>query len=516
MLVPPDSSPAAEPLLTIMIPVYNGAKYLGHLLTLFADAYAETPAHFERVEIIVANNLSEDRTQEIAESFVACLPILRPIAMSAHMQTAEENIFRSFPYCRGIYTWALGVDDIPNFAVFGRMIALLAAGQADFYLFNFASVSQKMELTRTSLFHMRCEQYDINLVDLTQRFGFWGAIAGISGQIMRTAAVRDYDFKALIDATGKVYAHVTAYLECFKSGRTSVINIPLVFYKWTAADAQSHAHWRNGAKTLGVFDEYFWTRGYIRQLEYLERKDIISSDYLRYMLEANEANLFRPIFVVADKFANQLRIMSETDEQRNRLTEAEFDGIYRYLLRKEPFLRDYLWKLRDIYGMLREGRRVGNTEWQELKRFEQVFSDYLIASLFQAEAGDYEIYRVARSYYGVHRCYRHVLLERLRYLDGEEFAPEVFKGDSLEEVTGKITLYEQRSVELRRIRRERSFKPAPPQASGNGSIMVKDAGTPRGELDQLKKTLQIIEQSLSWKITRPLRWGMAKLRGFRA
>jgi hypothetical protein len=46
--------------------------------------------------------------------------------------------------------------------------------------------------------------------------------------------------------------------------------------------------------------------------------------------------------------------------------------------------------------------------------------------------------------------------------------------------------------------------------------MVKDAGTPRGELDQLKKTLQIIEQSLSWKITRPLRWGMAKLRGFRA
>jgi FkbM family methyltransferase len=42
--------------------------------------------------------------------------------------------------------------------------------------------------------------------------------------------------------------------------------------------------------------------------------------------------------------------------------------------------------------------------------------------------------------------------------------------------------------------------------------MDTDAPNAQGELAQLRKTLENIEQSLSWKITRPLRWGMARLR----
>jgi glycosyltransferase involved in cell wall biosynthesis len=521
------SEPAPFPeksttLLTIMIPVYNGAKYLGHLLTLFADAYAKTPAYFGGVEIIVANNFSVDKTQEIAESFVPLLPILRPLALSPHLPTAEENIFRSFPYCTGTFTWALGVDDIPNFAVFDRVIALLADGRADFYLFNFASISEEMELTRTSLFYMKQTEYKINIVELTQRFGFWGTVAGMSGQIMRTASVRDYDFNGLIEQTSKIYAHVSAYLDCFKSSITLVINLPLVFYKWTSTSDAVVAHWRKGAKILGVFDEYFWTLGYIRQLKYLEKKSIISNDYLRYTLETNITDLFRPVFVVAEKFANQVRIMSDTNEERNQLTELEFDEIFEYLIQVEPFLRDFLWKLKQIYVMLLGGAKPGHAEWLELKRLEIVFYDYLVASLFQLEVGEYEVYRVAQSYYGVHRWFRHVLIDRLRHLDGEDFAPEVFTGRSQAEVCDKIISYERNSVDSKTIRREQGFDPSKQMADRKNVHASQNALAELNQKyqqlkqahEQLMQTMKIIEQSLSWKLTKPLRWGREGFRKF--
>jgi len=46
--------------------------------------------------------------------------------------------------------------------------------------------------------------------------------------------------------------------------------------------------------------------------------------------------------------------------------------------------------------------------------------------------------------------------------------------------------------------------------------MDTDTPNSQAELAQLRKTLEIIEHSLSWKITRPLRWGMARLRFYRA
>jgi len=247
-------SEVSQPLLTILIPVYNGEKYLRNLLELFADAYVRMPEYFSEVELIVANNVSQDLTQEVADSFKTKLPFLRPLSLTPHLPTAEENIFRSFAFCQGRFTWALGVDDIPNFSKFGQMINLLKRGDSDFYLFNFAVVSEKMHLWRSSIFFLKGDEHPVNLVDLTQRFGFWFTVAGISGQIMRTELVKDYDLTALAQKTSKIYAHVAAYLECFKSSKAKVVNLPLVFYKVSHNDIN---HWRRAAKTIGVFDEFF-------------------------------------------------------------------------------------------------------------------------------------------------------------------------------------------------------------------------------------------------------------------
>ncbi|MDE8346639.1 MAG: glycosyltransferase [Acidocella sp.] len=353
-----------DKLLTILIPVYNGEKYLKNLLQLFADAYARMPEQFADVDLVVGNNVSTDGTQAVAESFVSTLPILRPLILTPHLPTAELNIFRAFRLCRGIFTWTLGVDDIPVFSSFGGVIDHLRAEQADMYLFNYAVVSPKMKVTRHCVFQMNQPSYAVNIVDVTQRFGFWSTVAGISGQIMRTASVMDYDLPQMYEKTTKVYVHVGAYLECFKDRRTTLINLPIVFYKSSPND---FVHWRKAAKLMDVCDEFFWTLGYVRLLVYLEEKSIIDSNYLKYMLETNERNSFRPIFIVVEKFSNQIMLMTKTDEPRNHLSEDEFAEISGYLARKEPFLREYLWKLREIFDLVRSGGLVSDSDWENLK-----------------------------------------------------------------------------------------------------------------------------------------------------
>jgi hypothetical protein len=351
-----------------------------------------------------------------------------------------------------------------------------------------------MRLAKHGIFNLNNEYQEINIVELTQRFGFWGVLAGISGQIMRTSFVKSYDFSSLIEKTGKIYAHVTAYLECFQTGRTRVVNLPLVFYKLTPYSESSAAHWEKYARLNNVFDEYFWTLGYIRHLEYLEARGVIGSEYLRYMLETNEVGFFRPVFVMADKLANQLRIMSNSKEARNQLGRAQMVEIVSYLSRKEPFLREYLWRLLVLHEALAEGRPVVDADWADLQAYMEPFNDFLLAPLFQCAVGDYEIYRVANGFFGVYHTYRPALLDRLRYLGHETLGPEVFAAASLKAVKQKIA--------------EGQGVPTRPLAAS------AKVGGPR--LMLLERELEVMRNSASWRITRPLRMFMSVIRQLRS
>jgi glycosyltransferase involved in cell wall biosynthesis len=479
----------AQPLLSILIPVYNGAKYLEHLLGLFEEAYRRNPERFDSVEIVVGNNVSEDRTQEIAEAFKSKLPILRVLSLTPHLPTAEENIFRYYESCRGTFTWALGVDDIPNFECFGRVIEWLEKGEGDFYLFNAAIVSEKMSLRRSSNFFMKERSFPINIVDLAQRLGFWFVIAGISGQILRTECVRGYNLLGLIEKTSKIYAHVTAYLEIFRNKKTVVINEPLIFYRVKV----DMPHWERVAKTLGVFDEFFWTLGYISQLEYLEERGIIAPDYLSYMLETSEFNFFRPVFVIADKLTRQLEIMSRSHDKRNHVTPVQWTHIHEFLMRKEPFLREWLWVARGVFDTLSGNRKVSLDKWKQLHellnacRHNSIFAPLLAGTYLE-----YEIFRVAHRYYAV-RHNHDLLLERLRFLDDEDREPDIFTGSNVDEVRSKIEKYE------------------PQSRQGNNDYMrlIEQANhrtaTANRALMETRHDYDVLRHSTSWKLTWPLR-----------
>jgi glycosyltransferase involved in cell wall biosynthesis len=426
--------------LTILIPVYNGAKFLGGLLESFAAFLSDgTQSFVDECEIVVVNNRSEDATLEIARSFEKRIRNLRVITPETHVFSAEENVFRSFKLCRGEYTWVLGCDDIVRFEALPEVMQIARDGTYDIAIFNFMQ-SDKNGRIETLCNHFMSERiYDGDLVSFTQRMGFWWLIAGFSGQLVRTSRVVGFDHADLVSKTSPIYSHVTAYLECFAGCPAAIVNVQNVVYRLSDNDLQ---HWRRAAERYGVFDEYFWTLGYIRQIKHLESRGIVSRDYLVKMIENNRSDFFRPTVIIYDKLLAQLRQMNSVrhdPNQRNWMSPADFNELIEFFEQRDLLARPLLDSARRIYDALSLTRPSLDALFDEsYGRLASYRSSFLLAANFIGVEGDYEIYRLSNTFYGVHRHFRGALVERIRYLDQADQAPIVFSGDTRADVITRI------------------------------------------------------------------------------
>jgi hypothetical protein len=315
-------------------------------------------------------------------------------------------------------------------------------------------------------------------------------MAGISGHIVRTECMTGFDLSPICQIS-PIYAHVIAYLEIFKNKRTAVINESIVFYRVTHADMP---HWERMAEKLGVFDEYFWTLGYIRQLEYLEEKGIIPNDYLSYMLEMRECRFFRPVSSIADKLINQLRLMERTHNTRNQLTHEQYRHIRDFLMLKEPFLREFLWKADAIFERVSSRRKVGRHAWRALRdSINTYWSNYIFSPLLIGTFLDYQMFRIANRYYGISSGGHNSFLDRMRFLESEDCTPDVFAGSTIEEVRSKIEKHETKS------RQGNDYYFRLVEQANHRSAMANRA------LMEARHDYDVLSQSTSWKLTWPLR-----------
>jgi glycosyltransferase involved in cell wall biosynthesis len=427
-------------ILTILIPVYNGERFLGGLLQSFAS-YSKCGAagreFLESCEILVVNNRSEDATLEIARSFEQRLANLRVITPDTHVPSAEENVFRALGWANGEYTWVLGCDDIVCFDSFPDVLQVARDGKYDIAVFNPMQSDQNGRVESACTYYMEGRVYEGDLVSLTQRVGFWWLIAGFSGQIIRTAAVAGYDHPGLVAKTSPIYSHVTAYLECLAGRPAAIFNIQNVIYRLTDNDVD---HWRRAAANLSVFDEFFWTLGYIRQIKYLERRGIVRPDYLVKMLESNRDGFFRPTNVIYDKLLNQLRIMRVShDDDRNRLARSEFVELVDFLGDRDLLARPFLAACQTIFDALSAGDEIDDSAFSDAHwRLQCYQSSYLLAANCVGAEGSYEIYCCGGRFYAVHRLFRGALVERIRCLDRVEEPPVVFEAENRAAIRARI------------------------------------------------------------------------------
>ncbi|GEM_PF-1810031 len=101
---PGETSVAKFPLVSIGLPVYNGARYVARALeSLCAQDYP-------RIEIVCSDNASRDRTLEICEAYAKKYPFIR-----VHRQDRNVGVLKNFQtvldLARGEYFMWAGADD---------------------------------------------------------------------------------------------------------------------------------------------------------------------------------------------------------------------------------------------------------------------------------------------------------------------------------------------------------------------------------------------------------------------
>jgi glycosyltransferase involved in cell wall biosynthesis len=108
----------SKPLLTIAIPTYNRARYLGELLAALFDQLVPEP----RVELLISDNASPDETPSVIREYQERGLQLRNIRNEINIGP-DANFLQCFEQSQGKYVWIFGDDDI---LVPGGLAAILS------------------------------------------------------------------------------------------------------------------------------------------------------------------------------------------------------------------------------------------------------------------------------------------------------------------------------------------------------------------------------------------------------
>lgn len=115
-----------KPKLSICIPTYNRAKYLGETIASIVNQATE------EVEIVISDNASSDNTTEIVEHYRATFPSIVYYRHSENVG-ADRNYLKVVELASGEYCWLFGSDDIMKEHAIAKVLSEIKSG-ADVYL----------------------------------------------------------------------------------------------------------------------------------------------------------------------------------------------------------------------------------------------------------------------------------------------------------------------------------------------------------------------------------------------
>lgn len=112
--------------LTVFIPTYNRARFLGYLLESIIRDLAAWP---DDLELIVSDNASTDNTRELVAQFIDRGVPLTYVVNDRNLGP-DENIAAGFRLASGKYVWIIGDDDILYQGALGHVLEICR--KADF------------------------------------------------------------------------------------------------------------------------------------------------------------------------------------------------------------------------------------------------------------------------------------------------------------------------------------------------------------------------------------------------
>ncbi len=151
----------SDKLLTIIVPSYNMEEYLPKCL---GSLIVPDEAMLQRLDVIVVNDGSKDRTSEIAHDFEKRYPGVFRVIDKANGNYGS-CINAALPEAKGQYVKILDADDSVEKKAFESLLGILkteadtSSGSADLILCDFAKVSPDGKVTDLVSLNISCYKY---------------------------------------------------------------------------------------------------------------------------------------------------------------------------------------------------------------------------------------------------------------------------------------------------------------------------------------------------------------------
>lgn len=331
--------------LSIVVPTFNRAASLALCLSRLC---LEVEPHRAVVELIVAENWSDDDTTAILQTFVARHPWLRVIRPERHLPTAEANIAFALPHCFGEFCWFFGDDDDLREGGVAQILALLSAQPADFYLLNSALYYAATGEVGPEYIPLRQAGRVCAIDELVARVGFTTIAASISSVVLRTALYRAAGLDELLQIS-PIFTHVAAYLRGFR-GASCVLGAPspvIVREAGSARDSFATLSDRTGRRMWEPF-----SIGPTRLLNRLIDEGVVEPSFASRVIELGHDGRFYLLNWIISQHLVQADVWLDSQIVGDALRPAEIDDLARLASTSDMQTRETVLGLRRVTAAL--------------------------------------------------------------------------------------------------------------------------------------------------------------------
>ena len=316
-------------IVNILVPTYNRTHFVAlQLLNLHGIRNALGGIGID-VKVIVSDNHSTPPI-EIPEAFKDFVQLIKP---KTHLNSGEENLIFALSQCTGEYIWTLSDDDAPIQHNVVALFKQILQTKPDFVVANSSAYLKDGRTVHSQTICSDASKIQ-TLPDFVASTGLWYVLTGFSGLIVRREPVQKQISRfASYFSASKIYSYAVFLLEIFWSNKFMFFNSPIVL----ATQNEYGDNWYRMAMMEGVFHRFFWTTGFIRQLNLLKQARDVPSGFFARVVDQGLNSRFPLLCGVATNALKQiLEDMNPVKGSSRPMSQTECEEIYTFLCAEEP------------------------------------------------------------------------------------------------------------------------------------------------------------------------------------
>ena len=297
-----------NPKLTILIPTRNRAKFLNTCLKRIVRSinYYQSNGGTENVEIVVANNFSNDNTEEVALSFAKNYEYIKYYKHKEFYDSAEESLFHAIEFCNGEYIWSFGDDDFIRVIAISETIKIINTNKYDLIVYNIEWLKKiaykDLKYTYIPIKNSNKTDNELNYAEYNTPkmfldLGFWHITASFSSICFNNNKFNKSYFAEAIKIS-KMYSYSISLFMSFFKTRSLFVCKPLILMTENKSSDEYSKISKIAIKN-NLMPRFSWSYGFIRLINFASNITQLPLDCLYF---SREVILSRETYMPVESF----------------------------------------------------------------------------------------------------------------------------------------------------------------------------------------------------------------------